>query len=548
MWCNKWGFILSKEKTIAVIFTHKRIDGKTNLFIDKSPIAWNKEVKFLGVIFDERLTWASHINYITERCKKRLNLMRCLSGTSWGANKKCLLMIYKALVRSVIDYGCIAYDNASEAIKTKLDRIQSQALKICCGAMKSTAISAMQVECGEAPLQIRRDGQINKYNIKINAIKDHPTAQISQIRGYKSRAPKPSFASKAAQMSAQNKIKAIGPTISPLPPWHCKQADCILDTLYNHTKESPPELIKQIVLNKLSNFDNSFCKVYSDGSKDIQGRAGASFCIPSLKTDRYYRLTDDVSIYTAEMIAIKEALQYVRDHQITKTLILSDSLSVLQSIETGHSPTRPNTLITVQSVIHDIYKYNGIVSFMWVPSHVGIAGNERADKLAKLSLSNQQIDINIPLEIKEAYAEVDKQSLQAWQEKWNNETTGRHYHAIEPIVSNKIKYTCTQRAKETYITRLRLGKCNLNHYLKQISRHDTGLCAQCNEPETIDHFLNKCIKNKSLTSDIQKICRQNKKPPLLSVILGDQELIDVVYDHSVKSRDTSKANINHYTG
>ena len=116
------------------------------------PIKFEKEVKFLGLIFDHKLTWDAHINYIVTKCKTRLNLMRSVSGTHWGASKQTQLTIYRALIRSVIDYACSAYDSASVTAKAKLEVIQSTALRICCGAMKCTPNAAVQGEMGEKPV------------------------------------------------------------------------------------------------------------------------------------------------------------------------------------------------------------------------------------------------------------------------------------------------------------------------------------------------------------------------------------------------------------
>ena len=87
-------------------------------------------------------------------------------------------MIYKALIRSVFDYGCTAYNTASENVKDKLNKIQAQALRICCGAMKCTSISALQVECGEMPLRLRRESLQYKYEAKMKNTLDHPANEI----------------------------------------------------------------------------------------------------------------------------------------------------------------------------------------------------------------------------------------------------------------------------------------------------------------------------------------------------------------------------------
>lgn len=76
----------------------------------------------------------------------------------------------------MIDYGCIVYDSASDTVKARLDVIQAKALRICCGAMVGTPTSAVQVECGQPPLVLRRLRMASDYAVKIKSIPEHPTA------------------------------------------------------------------------------------------------------------------------------------------------------------------------------------------------------------------------------------------------------------------------------------------------------------------------------------------------------------------------------------
>ncbi len=57
--------------------------------------------KFLGINLDSRLTFADHIRRMEERCKRVMNIMRCLRGKEWGASRLSLKRIYVALIRSV---------------------------------------------------------------------------------------------------------------------------------------------------------------------------------------------------------------------------------------------------------------------------------------------------------------------------------------------------------------------------------------------------------------------------------------------------------------
>ena len=62
---------------------------------------------------------------------------------------------------------------------------------------------------------------------------------------------------------------------------------------------------------------------------------------------------------------------------------------------------------------------------MWLPS-VGIKGNELADKLPNAATARTEIDVNIGLELTEAYNLVDRYILRKWQCSWDTEATGSH--------------------------------------------------------------------------------------------------------------------------
>ena len=142
-WCDSWGFKISLDKTVAVLYTNSFKVPDIKLELGGQQIKVAKSAKLLGVIFDRRLTWNEHIDYVTTKCSKRLNLMRAISGTNWGATQKSLLTIYRSLIRPLLDYGSLAFDSATSTQLHKLDLIQNAALRISCGAMKGTAASAL---------------------------------------------------------------------------------------------------------------------------------------------------------------------------------------------------------------------------------------------------------------------------------------------------------------------------------------------------------------------------------------------------------------------
>ncbi|CAC5371654.1 unnamed protein product [Mytilus coruscus] len=146
--------------------------------LDNQPIKFQKHVKFLGLIFDRQLTWNKRLNYLQERPKAILNVLRYVQANNYGIGTDSLLMLYKSLLRSVLDYGCQAFNSASITVKSKLDMIQAKGLCIVLGAHKSTPLETILAESGKMPLQLRRDHLSLKYYARTKQNPSNPANQL----------------------------------------------------------------------------------------------------------------------------------------------------------------------------------------------------------------------------------------------------------------------------------------------------------------------------------------------------------------------------------
>ncbi len=79
-----WGFRFSIEKNQTVFFTRKIIQEEIRLMMYGRELDRVGSIKFLGVTLDARLTFAEHIKKMEDKCKKVINVMRCLTGREWG--------------------------------------------------------------------------------------------------------------------------------------------------------------------------------------------------------------------------------------------------------------------------------------------------------------------------------------------------------------------------------------------------------------------------------------------------------------------------------
>jgi len=75
--------------------------------------------------------------------------------------------------------------------------------------------------------------------------------------------------------------------------------------------------------------------------------------------------------------------------------------------------------------------YNKTIRFVWLPSHIGIKGHELADKLANSATANSHVEVDVELELSEAYNLVDSYIINKWQQTWDSILTVSHYRTIE---------------------------------------------------------------------------------------------------------------------
>ena len=100
-WADENGFKFSKTKTVCMHFCNKRkLHPDPTLTIYNSQIPVVSQTKFLGVIFDSKLNFKAHIDYIRQKCEKAMNLLKVVAKMDWGADRNVLLTLYRSFVRS----------------------------------------------------------------------------------------------------------------------------------------------------------------------------------------------------------------------------------------------------------------------------------------------------------------------------------------------------------------------------------------------------------------------------------------------------------------
>jgi hypothetical protein len=138
----------------------------------------NKDiVKFLGLHLDRKLSYTPHMKQLKIKCTKSLDILKCLSHQTWGSDRITLLRIYRALIRSQLDYACQIYSSTTRSSVKMLDSVHHQALQICTGTFRSTPVLSLYAETGESSLLDRRDKLSLQLYVRLLSMPDTPAYQ-----------------------------------------------------------------------------------------------------------------------------------------------------------------------------------------------------------------------------------------------------------------------------------------------------------------------------------------------------------------------------------
>jgi ribonuclease HI len=123
------------------------------------------------------------------------------------------------------------------------------------------------------------------------------------------------------------------------------------------------------------------------------------------------RLPDNASIFTAELRAILMATKIIETFHRKNFLILVDSTACTQTIE-NRNWSNPNVL-EILSKLHHLVSSGIFLTFMCIPSHIGIRGNTAADAAARLALSSTITYCTVPYSSFKPF--LNKYIISQWQ-------------------------------------------------------------------------------------------------------------------------------------
>ena len=430
-----------------------------------------------------------------------------------------MIRLYKTTILSVMEYGSFCFRSAAGTHILQLQRIQYRCLRIALGCMHSTHTMSIEVLAGVLPLPERF------YELSLRFLMRCEARNPLVIENFE----------KLLSVEVQTKRMPLYyefltlPSVSILPFEqanlnHLCSTNIIFDlSMQNLVRDTPQHLRSLVIPGLFSDRYNHIGKekqFFTDGSC-IDGSTG--FGVFHTQHNVFRKLEEPCSVYVAELAAIACALNIIEAMPSDSYFIFSDSLSSIEAFRSMKQAKHPSYfLMEICRSLCALAENSFRITFVWVPSHCSIPGNEKADMLAKKGATD-----GVLLERSITYNEylgIPRQIvLDSWQTKWSDGDKGRWLHSICPKVSAKPWFKGFDLSRDFIRVMCRLMSnhysCNAHHF--RIGLSESSLC-ECGEAyQDIDHIVWSCSKVNSAFRDargkLNNFLRDRGRPPNMPI-------------------------------
>ena len=525
-WGDRNGFTFSTGKTCCVHFCNRRREcNDPTIYLYDKTIPVVNSCKFLGVTMDRRLTYIDHMKALREKCLKAMSVLKVVSRMSYGADRKTMLLLYRALIRSKLDYASQIYDSARESSKKMLDTVHHQGIRICTGAFRTSPTISILAEAYEPPLALRRLLLSLRYAARIKQFPSHPTYRSmfsdDLVRAFSQgaiRGTQP-FCLRVHEWltdAGTDMRRILVPASRQTEPWLARplQTD---ESLTRFSKDmTHAEELRQEAQRLISTTYRNSAHFYTDGSKTSHGTGSAYY---SVHGTGQTSLPQTATVLTAELYAILSCLERIAELNIANLTIFTDSLSsvrLLSATSLSRSPYRDLVLDRVD----ELQKAGRTVTLVWIPAHVGIMGNEEADKAAKAAALRAPADTT-KVPASDLKGEIKRYMLSKWQRLWDEVPQRNKLKNIKPRLSEWASSYRRSRAEEVTLCRLRIGHAYDTHRHLLLRDLNPPACNRCGEYLSVKHVLVDCPR-------LQEERERCLKPPFtLKSLIGDPHTCDM---------------------
>ena len=160
-WCAENHLLLNTTKSKCLLATKQKVENIEGLTIDSV-----STLRLLGLHFNTKLNWDTHVEFLRVTCCRRLHILRRLRGLIPSSH---LLLVYHAIVRSVLEYSSPVFVGLNKKNSTIIKKIENRAKRIITFGSSEPLITENEKDS----LQGRRLGLSKRLWDAIDKNEDH---------------------------------------------------------------------------------------------------------------------------------------------------------------------------------------------------------------------------------------------------------------------------------------------------------------------------------------------------------------------------------------
>ncbi|XP_055590696.1 uncharacterized protein LOC129742779 [Uranotaenia lowii] len=363
---------VNPTKTKVILFHGGR--KKLNINVGNQQLEVTTTHKYLGIQIDRFLKFGGHIRQVQQSIQERLKMLKIISGARGGGHPQTMTLVYNGLLRSYAEYGSSIINNTSQTHKDKIQVTLNAGLRKSTGCCKTTPRNTLLAIAAQEPWEFRSNYVANKEIAKAIYYKNPLYSQLVKVIDYNGDLRKLSF---MEQLFLEH--REIFESISPMIQTPIRNVSISTDIGIRTTKSNTnTRILKQSVLGILVSKYQNHHRVYTDASK-TSNSCGVGIYLETNKRKISLKLEKETCIMTAEIIAIRIAVDEITRSGLQKSVILTDSLSSCKVLENSLNTKHCSAII--DNINEACEKQD--ITVQWIPSHIGLVGNDIADELAK---------------------------------------------------------------------------------------------------------------------------------------------------------------------
>jgi acetyl/propionyl-CoA carboxylase alpha subunit len=172
---NKIKFNDEKSKVTLVTRRKRREDKDITIYLHFEPLEQVTQMKYLGIILDQKFKFQEHIKFVAERCSKLIHNLLRAAKLSWGLKNEAIATMYRGAILPLLSYDAPVW---IEAMKYEYSRQKYVRMKRLINlkqarAYRTTYSEALCVLTGMTPTILKLEEVVKQYTFRDKQQQQH---------------------------------------------------------------------------------------------------------------------------------------------------------------------------------------------------------------------------------------------------------------------------------------------------------------------------------------------------------------------------------------